>query len=235
VTVGFLTVALLAFGTSPLAASGATTVAKQVAAARKMLNSLKLTNISTVAYSRTAQFGSAWLDVDNNHCDTRNDILKRDLSGEVFSGSCKVLTGNLRDPYTGKTIHFKRGVSTSTAVQIDHVIPLHLVWQLGASKWTKGKRVAIANDPLNLLAVDGPTNNKKSDSGPDAWLPPVKSYRCTYIIRFVRIAYLYQLGITSAIKKAINTNLNTCKVIVGQPATMSPLSRASWVRAEAIS
>ena len=34
-------------------------------------------------YTR-AQFGPAWADVDRNGCDTRNDILKRDLTKEVL-------------------------------------------------------------------------------------------------------------------------------------------------------
>ena len=34
-------------------------------------------------YSRD-QFGAAWADVDHNGCDTRNDILARDLTGETF-------------------------------------------------------------------------------------------------------------------------------------------------------
>jgi len=34
-------------------------------------------------YAR-ASFGPAWRDVDHNGCDTRNDILGRDLTGTVF-------------------------------------------------------------------------------------------------------------------------------------------------------
>jgi hypothetical protein len=47
------------------------------------------------------QFGSGWVDVDNNGCDTRNDILARDLTGETFkpgTQDCVVLTGTAPSP-----------------------------------------------------------------------------------------------------------------------------------------
>src|SRR6478736_2221506 len=73
-------------------------------------------------YSR-ARFGPAWQDVDRNHCDTRDDILRRDLKPFTLKpgSSCVVVSGDLNDPYTGKVIHFERGTATSLAVQIDHV------------------------------------------------------------------------------------------------------------------
>lgn len=212
----------------------ASAVSKQVAAAKAMLKKLVLLRASTADYDRTGQFGEAWVDVDNDGCDTRNDILERDLTKEVYKDSCLIATGVLRDPYTGRTINFVRGVGTSTKVQIDHVIPLHLAWQYGATKWSFGKRVAFANDPINLIATDGPTNGQKSDSGPDEWLPPNKSYQCTYVIRFIRVAYLYKVGVTSSMKSTMSRTLNSCTKVVGSPATLTPLSRASWDRAAAI-
>ncbi len=210
------------------------TVAKQVAAAKSMLNKLMITQPSSQVYDRTGQFGDAWVDVDNDGCDTRNDILERDLTKEQFKDSCLIATGVLKDPYTAKTINFVRGVGTSTKVQIDHVIPLHLAWQYGATKWSFGKRVTFANDPINLIATDGPTNGSKSDSGPDEWLPPNKSYRCTYVIRFIRIAYLYKVGINANMKSVMRSTLASCTKVVGTPATLTPLARSFWDRAAAI-
>ena len=71
-------------------------------------------------YSR-AKFGPAWEDVDLNRCDTRNDILARDLRQVVYKtgSSCIVAKGELRDPYTATMINFVRGLSTSSKVQID--------------------------------------------------------------------------------------------------------------------
>ncbi|HEX4813237.1 MAG TPA: HNH endonuclease family protein [Nonomuraea sp.] len=159
------------------------------------------------------EFGPAWADVDRNGCDTRNDILKRDLADETFKADthdCIVLTGTLKDPYSGKTIEFKRGQDTSTDVQIDHVIPLSDAWQKGAQQWSATKRKEFANDPLNLLAVDGPLNGQKSDSDAATWLPPRKAYRCTYIARQIDVKAKYGLWVTAAEKDAMESILADC-------------------------
>lgn len=156
-------------------------------------------------------FGSGWLDTDGNGCDTRNDILLRDLTDVALSADgCTVLTGVLNDPYTGKVINFQRGQSTSSAVQIDHMIPLSLAWQQGAQQWDATKRKQFANDPLNLLASDGPTNGSKSDSGPGSWLPPNKSFRCAYVARFTAVALKYDLSVNPGDHAAILDVLKDC-------------------------
>ena len=66
-------------------------------------------------------FGDAWTDDvtvadGHNGCDTRNDILRRDLVNVVLkpgSNGCAVLTGVLNDPYTGTSVEFRRGPGTS--------------------------------------------------------------------------------------------------------------------------
>lgn len=147
-------------------------------------------------YSRE-QFGPAWQDVDKNGCDTRNDILARDLHNtKVDSDGCTILSGTLEDPYTGKTIRFQRGKSTSTAVQIDHIIPLSYAWKNGANEWSAKTRLQFANDPDNLVAVDGPTNGAKSDKGPSDFVPPEKSYLCEYLGDFQTVAKKYSITIT---------------------------------------
>ena len=164
-------------------------------------------------YSR-AQFGPAWKDVDHNGCDTRNDILRRDLTAQVLSGSCVVLSGTLQDPYTGDVIAFRRGPGTSTAVQIDHVVALGDAWQKGAQQLTPGVRLALANDPLELLAVDGPTNERKGDGDAATWLPPNKAFRCQYVARQVAVKVRYHLWVTAAERDAIARVLSSCP---GQP------------------
>ncbi|KFF58331.1 hypothetical protein JF66_19355 [Cryobacterium sp. MLB-32] len=161
-------------------------------------------------YDRTGSFGSAWLDIDRNGCDTRNDILARDLTGIVTSGSCRVLTGTLQGPYTGKTIGFERGSSTSSLVQIDHVVALSNAWQTGAQQLTQAQRVSLANDPLNLLAVDGPTNSSKGDGDSATWLPPQKSYRCAYVARQISVKATYGLWVTAAEQQSMTRILATC-------------------------
>jgi hypothetical protein len=161
-------------------------------------------------YSR-AEFGAAWMDsapdvpFAHNGCDTRNDLLKRDGLGVAYrSGSrCVVMSMTLDDPYTGKAIHWIK--AHATTVQIDHVMPLSYDWQMGAAQWTKEKREDIANDPLNLLPVDGPSNGAKSDSGPASWLPPSKPIRCSYAVRIAQVSLKYALPMTTADKQAMLT------------------------------
>jgi len=159
------------------------------------------------------QFGTAWKDVDRNGCDTRNDILNRDLTSVIYkvsSQDCVVLSGVLVDPYSGESINFLRGVATSSDVQIDHIVALSNAWQTGAFKLTIEKRTALANDPLNLLAVKGRLNSQKGDGDAATWLPPKKSYRCSYVARQVAVKYKYGLWLTAPEKAAILKLLKPC-------------------------
>jgi len=159
------------------------------------------------------QFGPAWADVDRNGCDTRNDILKRDLVNEVFkekTNGCTVLTGALVDPFSGETINFVQGAKTSSEVQIDHVVALSNAWQTGAFKLTADQRKAFANDPLNLLAVKGKLNSQKGDGDAATWLPPLKSFRCDYVSRQIAVKIKYKLWFTAPEKEAMIRILKTC-------------------------
>nr|WP_308050679.1 HNH endonuclease family protein [Streptomyces sp. TRM72054] len=155
------------------------------------------------------RFGSPWADTDSNSCDTRDDILKRDLDDVEFSdGSCKVASGTLDpDPYTGKDVTFMRGRSQ---VDIDHVVALSDAWQKGAQQWDPSKRIAFANDPLNLIAVDASTNRAKGDGDTATWLPPNRSYRCVYVAAQVAVKKKYGLWVTSAEKSAMTRVLSDC-------------------------
>jgi len=161
-------------------------------------------------YDRVGKFGTAWLDVDHNGCDTRNDILQRDLTHITREGSCKVLTGDLADKYTATTIHFVRGNKTSILVQIDHMVALSDAWQKGAQQLTQAQRISLANDPLNLMAADGPTNGAKGDGDAATWLPPNKSFRCEYVARQISVKATYGLWVTQAEKDAMQRVLSSC-------------------------
>ncbi|MCY7404765.1 MAG: excalibur calcium-binding domain-containing protein [Cryobacterium sp.] len=161
-------------------------------------------------YDREGSFGSSWQDVDQNGCDTRNDILARDLTVLVVDGSCEVQSGTLMGLYTGLTINFVRGQATSSLVQIDHVVALSNAWQTGAQQLSQEQRVALANDPLNLLAVDGVTNSRKGDGDTATWLPPLKSYRCAYVARQVSVKATYALWVTPAEHDAMTRILSGC-------------------------
>lgn len=158
------------------------------------------------------KFGDSWLDVDGNGCDTRNDILARDLTAtKVDSNGCTVLSGQLADPYTGTAIQFTRGAATSAKVQIDHVTPLALAWEEGAWKWSDTQREAFANDPMNLLAVDGPTNSGKGAKSISEWLPPAPGFHCTYVAVYIAVHDKYELTMSAPDKAAAEKLVAACK------------------------
>jgi hypothetical protein len=163
-------------------------------------------------YTR-AQFGQTWADVDRNGCDTRNDMLKRDLTEIVFkvkTRNCVVESGVLLDRYSGETINFVRGNVTSMEVQIDHVVALSNAWQTGAFKLTVIQRTALANDPLNLFAVKGRLNSQKGDGDAATWLPPLKSFRCAYVAQQIAVKAKYSLWVTAPEKDAMVRILTAC-------------------------
>ena len=161
-------------------------------------------------YDRTEKFGSAWIDVDRNGCDTRNDILARDLTQIVFGDDCRVLSGVIDDPYTGEAISFLRGNDTSALVQIDHVVALSNAWQTGAQQISEESRIELANDPLNLLAVDGASNSQKGDGDTATWLPKNTSFRCEYVARQISVKARYSLWVTAAEHDAMVRVLARC-------------------------
>lgn len=168
-------------------------------------------NPSKAGYDRTA-FGYRQTDADGNGCDVREDVLARDLTDVRYqsAGGCKVQSGTLNDPYTGKTIHFRRGRDTSSAVQIDHVVALENAWQSGASMWDSAKRYRYGNDMYNLLAVDGTANQEKGSSSAAYWLPTNGAFRCDYVARQIGVKAKYELSVTTAEKRAMLSVLRSC-------------------------
>jgi hypothetical protein len=186
--------------TTPISTAGESTL--------KLLSMLEVKGRAPkTGYSRE-QFGDGWQEIAG--CDVRNIILARDLNNEQVNQECKVLSGDLDDPYTGKRIHFTRGADSSDDVQIDHVVALSNAWQTGAQLLSTGEREAFANDPLELLAVDGSANQQKSDGDAATWLPSNKAFRCQYVERQVRVKQKYNLWVTEAEKQAIVRVLSRC-------------------------
>jgi hypothetical protein len=160
------------------------------------------------------EFGPAWADTDRNGCDTRNDILARDLANETFkpaTNNCVVITGELADKYTGTTINFTRGQDASSDVQIDHIVALSDAWQKGAQQLSADQRRELANDPLNLMAADGPTNSAKGDKDAATWLPPNKAFRCEYVARQTAVKAKYSLWVTRSEHDSIAGILEGCE------------------------
>jgi len=177
-----------------------------------VLNNLEVKGRAPKTGYARAQFPH-WSDPDRNGCDARNDTLKRDLTNITFkegTRECKVIAGQLLDPFSGKVITFS---ANKVVIDIDHVVALSNAWQTGAAYFDKNKRSQIANDPLNLLAVDAKLNRKKGDGDAATWLPPYKAFRCEYVARQVAVKAKYGLWVTQPEKAAIGKILSTC---VGQ-------------------
>ncbi|MEO6795102.1 MAG: HNH endonuclease family protein [Mycobacterium sp.] len=168
---------------------------------------------------RRPVFGEAW-DDDNdapgghNGCDTRNDVLNRDLVdvSHVSTKRCAdaVATGTLHDPYTNATVAFTRGAKIGEAVQIDHIVPLAYAWDMGASAWPYRQRLRFANDPANLLAVAGQGNQDKGDAGPGQWMPPNKSFACQYAIAYISVLRGYALRLDQQSADVLRRAAATC-------------------------
>ncbi|WP_293766918.1 DUF1524 domain-containing protein [Sporichthya sp.] len=198
---------------APTALEPTSSAAPGSGTARALLATLAVKGRAAQTGYEREEYGQAWADVDRNGCDTRNDILRRDLRSLVFkpgTRDCVVASGLLEpEPYTGARIDFLRGETTSTAVQIDHVVALADSWVSGALGWDERKRIAFGNDPLNLLAVDGPANSQKGAGDAATWLPR-SSYRCTYIARQIAVKAKYELWVKPAERDAMSRILDTC-------------------------
>ena len=168
---------------------------------------------------RRAAFGESW-DDDNsapgghNGCDTRNDILNRDLVDKTFVAIKRcpsaVATGMLHDPYTNAVVSFVRGNQTGASVQIDHIVPLALAWDLGARDWPDDLRLRFANDPANLLAVAGKPNQDKGDQEPARWMPPNRAFWCQYAVQFAEVLRGYTLPVDAASAGVLREAAGTC-------------------------
>jgi hypothetical protein len=168
---------------------------------------------------RRAAFGEAWTDDNSapgghNGCDTRNDILDRDLLDKTYVDISRcptaVATGRLRDPYADATIAFVRGNQVGASVQIDHIVPLALAWDLGARGWPDAMRVRFANDPANLLAVQGKANQDKGDKQPAVWMPPNRAFWCQYALQFTAVLRGYALPIDAPSATVLRDAATTC-------------------------
>lgn len=166
---------------------------------------------------RPCSFGPSWSDASgaplgHNGCDTRNDVLGRFLRDTVHAPGtrgCVVVSGTLRDPYTGETIVFTR--ERGRAVQIDHVYPLAAAWDLGASTWSPEARLHFANDAeYNLVATGARVNGEKSDHTPSAWQPGPTALRCAYAARYLMVAVRYRLPVTAPDHRALSASARLC-------------------------
>lgn len=169
-------------------------------------------------YRRDA-YGDAWTDDNSapggrNGCDTRNDILDRDLVDKTYVSIKRcpnaVATGTLHDPYTNAVIAFTRGPQTGQAVQIEHIVPLAYAWDMGARNWSDEVRVRFANDPANLLAIEGQVNQDKGDQEPATWMPPNAAFHCQYAMQFIAVLRGYALPVDVPSAAVLRQAAATC-------------------------
>lgn len=198
-------------------------------------DALRMAQAATVAtphtdgYDRDSMFGG-WAKTRNQCGDggnTRDLILARDLKDVAWSKTgCHVQSGMLNDPYTGAQIRFTRGKSTSAAIQIDHVVALQDAWASGAWQWPQEQRVAYANSPDVLLAVDGPANEAKGSGvaslargkadadrkawNGEVWMPSNTAYQCDYMAKRAWIKNRYGLSMTEGEKSQTVGVLEAC-------------------------
>ncbi len=162
-------------------------------------------------------FGDGWADLDGDGCDTRNEILARDLDAVVYrkgTGNCVVQFGEFEEPYTGEFTEFERGAGTSELVQIDHVVALGNAWYAGAYQWDTKTRLEFANDPLNLLAVDGDANYDKAALTADQWLPYDPEFHCEFAARQVMVKARWNLTVKRKEAQTLRDILEGCPPVV---------------------
>ncbi len=211
--VGALVVSSALGACATLTSPAGSTTAARAGSALEALETLPVKGRAPMTGYDREQFGPAWTDTDRNGCDTRNDVLARDLHDttlEPGTRGCVVVSGTLDDPYSGDVLDFTRGAQTSAEVQIDHVVALGDAWQKGAQQLDLPTRTALANDPLNLLAVDGPLNGQKQAGDAATWLPPNTAFRCAYVARQVAVKVRYDLWVTAAERDASARVLSRC-------------------------
>ena len=164
-----------------------------------------------------------WRDIDGDGCDSREQVLKRDsvTLPQVDPYKCKVIAGDWVSPYDGARW------SDPTDIDIDHVVALKEAWDSGAWAWSAATRNAYANDTSDkrtLLAVTDNVNQQKSDKDPSNWVPPLKSYLCTYLGNWISVKARWTLSMDKSEWGRIKNLLNSsCAGLVIAPWSEAPL------------
>jgi hypothetical protein len=210
----------------PVSAVRPTTAAQTATAALAALTRLPVHRLASSDGYSASQFGRRWADTDNNHCDSRNDTLRRDLTHlTVKAGGCHVLTGSLRDPYTGHVLTF-HATAAKPAVSVDRIVSLSDAWRTGAAQLTPTQREQLANDPANLLAVGRDGAGRKHDADAVRWLPSNAGFRCVYVIDQIAVKARYRLWVTGSERDAMVRTLTGCGAVSPSPSP-SPTHRAA--------
>ena len=138
-------------------------------------------------------FGN-WSTTENSCKNTRHKLLEDQslVPVSLSKSNCVVRRGKWADPYTGQEF------TNAEDVEIDHLVPLKWAWDRGAYSWQESKRVAFANDQVNLFVVSESANQNKRAKGPTEWLPPSVAFQCQYVVRFARVVRKYAIEMPTA-------------------------------------
>lgn len=186
--------------------------------ALEAVNKLRINDNGYSGYKRS-DFGASWADINNNGCDTRNDVLSFHMKSVKTSDGCKVSSGILTDSYTLSTMNFSSDRSGG-GIDIDHVVALSNGWKSGLANASDETRLKFANDPLNLLPVDAGYNRTKGDKNTAEWIPSSMlklggnkfkpTVDCPYVARQVAVKSAYKLDVTTAERNAMKSVLSAC-------------------------
>ena len=150
-----------------------------------------------------------WIDGDGDCQDTRQEVLIEESLVEVqlTPDSCRVLSGEWRDPFTGRVF------TDPGALNIDHLVPLAEVHRSGGHARSRRRWRAYANDLSNsetLIAVSRSANRSKGDKDPAGRLPPREAFHCDYVAQWLRVKKTWNLAMDDAEAGAIERLLANC-------------------------
>lgn len=167
-----------------------------------------------------------WVDADGDGCNTRAEVLMSESSVSTsHTGTCTISAGKWFSAYEGVW------VTVASQLDIDHFVPLSEAWKSGAYRWDASTRKAFANDLVysaSLIAVSASTNRSKGDQDPAAWMPPNRSFACTYVATWVAVKFRWSLTVDNAERSSISNTLAGCGTLkVAAPAKASIVAGSS--------
>jgi len=156
------------------------------------------------------EWGPGWIDEDYNCISTRHEVLIEESFEEVAldERGCKVIEGKWYDYYLNKF------VEDPSALDIDHMVPLHNAHVSGASLWPLETKINFyndLNDPQHLIAVSSSANRSKGSRGPEVWRPENQDYWCQYAYSWIEIKARWNLSVSNIEFAALEEMLTTCE------------------------
>ncbi|MGW6910360.1 HNH endonuclease family protein [Streptomyces sp. NPDC054940] len=141
-------------------------------------------------------------------CNTRAEVLLAEAveQPQILPG-CKLSGGRWWSYYDAKWL------TSASALDVDHMVPLAEAWDSGASQWTAERREAYANDLAvtpSLVAVSAASNRSKSDQDPAEWLPPTVEVTCRYTSEWISTKLRWGLTADTAELEALTQVAEAC-------------------------